>query len=70
MLYKKVHRQYLKEWRLGRKFKYLGSNDEVVVRKVTYEPTIVDSYICVNGVDLISFSSGKIRYKDVFIWLD
>lgn len=35
MLYKKIHRQHLREWRLGRKFKEAGN-----VYKVTSKPRI------------------------------
>ena len=35
MLYKKVHRQYVKEWRIGRKFRFINR-----VCKITSKPYI------------------------------
>ena len=40
MLYKKIHRQYLREWRLGRKFKL----DNGEVYEVTKEPFIDEGF--------------------------
>ena len=67
MLYKKVHRQYIRQFRVGREYKHDSSN---VVCEVIKEPTIGRVAIWLEGYDLIRISSGKIRYKDVFIWLD
>ena len=44
MLYKKVHRQYLKEWRLGRKYEMYGE-----VCEVTREPYIASEYAVAVG---------------------
>ena len=67
MLYKKTHRQYLREWRLGRRFKYRGSGD---VGKVATKPNMTSKYIWVAGYDLISLVTGKLHYKDRVTWLD
>lgn len=39
MLYKKIHRQYLRQWRLGRKYKMYGE-----VCEVTREPYLDSEY--------------------------
>ena len=43
MLYKKIHRQYLREWRVGREFKYYN------IHRVTRKPHIEGSYIWMDG---------------------
>ena len=68
MLYKKIHRQYVREFRIGRKFKHDSSSN--VVCEVIKEPIIGRVAIWIDGMDLISFYSGKIRYKDEFKWID
>lgn len=40
MLYKKIHRQYLREWRVGRKFKL----DNGLVYEITREPFICEGF--------------------------
>ncbi len=68
VLYKKIHRQYLKEWRKGRKFKYRCSY-AMNVYEITKEPHICERYIQVEEVDrynekvydvIITLDSGKI----------
>lgn len=40
MLYKKIHRQYLRQWRIGRRFKI----DSGLVYEVTREPFIDEGF--------------------------
>ena len=78
MLYKKVHRQYLKEFREGRKFKHEFSSN--VVCEITRGPYIRGNYICVDFVDydyddlvLIHMTGqylGQIRYHEVITCLE
>lgn len=44
MLYKKIHRQYLRQWRLGRKYKTYGE-----VCEVTREPYLESKYAVAVG---------------------
>lgn len=67
MLYKKIHRQYLRAWRKGRKFKYRGSGD---VGKVATKPCMTSEDIWVAGYDLISLVTGKLHYKNRVTWLE
>lgn len=79
MLYKKVHRQHVKEWRIGRKFKFFG------VQEITREPYIDGSYIKVRYVmyneelkdvddTIISMTgeeSGRMWFdKNIITWLN
>ena len=67
MLYKKVHRQYVKEFRRGRKYEFDGK-----VREVTRKPHInieEGGYIVAEFRVLIRFSSGEI-YQHGMIWLE
>ena len=67
MLYKKIHRQHVKEWRLGREFKYYN------IHRVTKKPHIEGSYIWMDGWHLISIRGihlGQIHYKEKITWLD
>lgn len=67
MLYKKIHRQYLREFRIGRKYKgkYTGKVYEIAVK-----PYITKEYIQIGGWWLINFYSGELYNKDVFEWLE
>ena len=73
MLYKKVHRQYLREWRIGRKFKYLGE-----VYEITKEKPFIDiecGNIRIDHWFLILIlidgeKSGQLWCKDNIEWLD
>ena len=66
MLYKKIHRQYVKEFRKGRKFKIDGE-----VYEVTREPYIEGEYITIGCCwRLIPFWSGGLWYKYEITWLD
>ena len=76
MLYKKVHRQYLREFRVGRKLKFRGID---IVYEITKEPFImrVGYQILVERsgchMMLISLLSGMIyQYKDKneLLWLE
>ena len=71
MLYKKIHRQFLREFRVGRKFKYGNSR---VVHEVTSKPRIEGDCIQVEGWYLI-YIDGPYKYKGVYrgnnvVWLD
>lgn len=75
MLYKKVHRQYLRQFRKGRKYKF---NDSNIVGEIIRKPSIDKEYgyiyIRVGGLYLITMTgpgSGKMWHKDDYItWLD
>ncbi len=83
MLYKKTHRQYLREWRLSRRFKHEECGN---VYRITKEPYIDGRYITIECIDETHYgydfsliymtgdSSGqfwynKNNYSDV-VWLD
>ncbi len=71
MLYKKIYRQYLREFRIGRKFKFYGG-----VFKITEKPRIEGNYIRVDDWDLISITGGGYRQmwfkgdREEITWLD
>ena len=86
MLYKKIHRQYIREWRLGRKFRFShGSN---TIYRVSREPYIKGISIWVEDirddsdehtlipiafclVDIADkYSSQLCHHKDDIKWLD
>lgn len=67
MLYKKIHRQYLREFRKGRKFLIYGYCD---VCDVTREPYIEDNYITIGCWRLIPLWSGELWYKSEITFLD
>ena len=79
MLYKKIHRQFLREFRIGRKFEHKSSTGGVFgVYEVTGKPYICWRYIKVNEIDysdegtedsivVLNLNSGKI-YE--ITWLD
>lgn len=67
MLYKKIHRQYLREWKVGRKFKF---DDENKVREVTEKPYIRLFSIGTDFLILISFGSGRIMCDGNIEWID
>ena len=78
MLYKKIHRQHLREWRVGRKFK----NEYDVVYEVASKPYIegLDYQILVDRNDgyemlLIPLCGGSLKGKllhksPIIKWLD
>ena len=66
MLYKKIHRQHLRQWRIGRRFKIDGYVDEV-----TGKPYIKRScYIWVGDWKVINTVSGQLWHEDEITWLD
>ena len=72
MLYKKIHRQYIREFWIGRKFILHGETYEI-----TKKPRIGFCDRCINvngGWPVIEIAgphcSGKIKYKGAFVWLD
>lgn len=72
MLYKKIHRQFVKQFWVGRRYCIHGD-----VYEITEKPRINcrGTYIDVNGgwpVIYIAGSrcSGKIQYKGTFGWID
>lgn len=72
MLYKKVHRQFLREFRIGRRFKY-GSFKTIY--KITNKPYIDQNYSIriVENFPLISMTgpfSGSMLSRDWITWLD
>lgn len=76
MLYKKIHRQHVKRFRIGREFRFVGFHEAKIIK----EPYIDGNYIKINVDDngygyneltVISFYSGKLWHKDDDItWLD
>ena len=70
MLYKKVHRQYLREFRVGRRFRFYDDSSEV--HEVTRKPEIGLFSIRVSDWDVISMVQwpGKMWLKDNIEWLD
>lgn len=82
MLYKKTHRQYLREFKVGRRYRYEGDG----VYEITRKPYIDEDYYIKIDVDndryfscrciaVIALYSGKMWYKfkiakDIIIWLD
>ena len=74
MLYKKIHRQYLREWRIGRKFDIINGN----VYEVTKEPYIGEYYINVlignkNQRLYLIFKTGKYSgqlLQNKITWID
>ena len=72
MLYKKIHRQYLRMWRIGREFKFEGK-----VYKITAKPYIEENYISIDCLGeyssyrLIQFSSGHVwKENDSEEWIE
>ena len=70
MLYKKIHRQFLRECRIGRKYKRCSSN---VVDVVTGKPHIDSDFnsILADGWNVITIKgqdSGKIWNRSIFNW--
>ena len=65
MLYKKVHRQHIREWRLGREFKIRGEVDEVASG-----PYTKGGFIWIGNWYLIHLLSGKLKHKDDITWLN
>ena len=81
MLYKKIHRQYLREWRKGREFRFDDSGEECEI--IRRGPYIRDNYIWADygdvdyddsdDLDLIHLTGpdlGQIWDKNDMIWLE
>lgn len=66
MLYKKIHRQFVREWKVRRKFKF---DVEDKVREVTSKPHIRLFSIGTDFLILIPFHSGRIMCKNIE-WID
>lgn len=67
MLYKKIHRQYIREFRTGRKYKCMYSGKAY---KVAEKPYIKLGCIWLEGWRLTQFSSGRLCNRDGFEWLE
>lgn len=68
MLYKKIHRQYLRKFWIGRKFKWCNG-----VREITGKPYTKGCCIWVDGLYLIYIDGapkGIIRDTNFIEWLD
>lgn len=67
MLYKKVHRQFVRQFRKGRKYKFFS------VWEVIKEPYIDDNYIKVgsdrNPFYLINITSGRLDHCNEITWV-
>ena len=81
MLYKKIHRQHLREFKVGRVFRYGNMFDSLQgIFEVAGESyiSVGEEYIRVNchpggcALNLIDMHShkGRIRHKDHITWLD
>lgn len=78
MLYKKIHRQYLREFRIGRGYRY--ENESVYRNRITRKPYINEDYIQIDVdneyfgdrcIALIALYSGKMWYKfKIITWVD
>ena len=71
MLYKKIHRQLVRECRRGRKFKY---GNDVLVYKITKEPYI-DGHILIDVITRYNEYPGKklittTNKESGWVWLD
>ena len=74
MLYKKIHRQHLRQFWKGRKFKFKTGKE---IYRVSRKPYIIDEdhtiYVDYGDYDflgIISMTSRKVRYIDKIIWLE
>ena len=74
MLYKKIHRQYVRQFRISREFEYYIGTKLRVIGK----PRIGDIYIHVRCSDYYTLGlifikgkrSGQIHYKEEITWLN
>lgn len=67
MLYKKVHRQFIRQFWKGRKFKF--NDGDIEVYEIIDEPVIDRDFVWVDGMNLISLYSGRLLHKDYITWL-
>lgn len=73
MLYKKIHRQYLREFRKGRKFKYTHNPDIIIIKLYIEEGGIWLNRSYDGDVLLISLDNpfkGVIGYKNLITCLE
>ena len=70
MLYKKIHRQYVRQFKEGREYKKCIDSNYYKVCKVIYKPYIDDIFIRVDGWRLVHLPSGQLCNRNVFKWLD
>lgn len=83
MLYKKIHRQHVREWRLGRKFKF--SHGSSAIYRVSREPYIEGISIWVEDIrddsdepipiafclfDIADEESGQLLQAHKITWLE
>ena len=66
MLYKKIHRQYVKEFREGRQFRF--KNEEIFT--IITKPGIDRDFIWIDSWVLIDITTGQIKHKNNIIWLE
>ena len=70
MLYKKIHRQFLRECRIGRKYRSCSSGNVYVV---TGKPHIDSDSILADGWNVITIKgqdSGRIWNRSIFAWIE
>lgn len=68
MLYKKIHRQHLREFRKGRKCKFLGGD---IVYEITTKPHIGMTSINSDGwclIPIVGSFPGQLWYKEKITW--
>ncbi len=65
MLYKKTHRQYVKEFREGRQFWFKNELFTVITK-----PGIDRDFIWIDSWVLIDITTGQIKHKNNIEWLD
>ena len=71
MLYKKIHRQYVKKFWKGRKLEYFGKVYEIFSEKPHMKRSCIFGYcICVDSWILIFIYSGKMYHTDDIKLLD
>lgn len=69
MLYKKVHRQFLRQFWKGRKFRIFGDEVYEVTSKPYIEKDYNGNYINIYRWYLISLDSGKMILHNIITWL-
>lgn len=67
MLYKKTHRQFIRQFWKGRKFRF--NDGDIEVYEIIDEPFIDRDFVWVDGMNLISLYSGRLLHKDYITWL-
>ena len=69
MLYKKIHRQYLREFRVGRRFEYRGDIYEITRGPFFLTPRRIWIDRGIGNCMSILSESGKMQYKEI-VWLE